>query len=257
MLTTVWDLLYETLPESPKFPSQMNYRSSTKHSVTILYISVMGDITRRTFVSGLVSTSIIGLSGCNSNSGSQSEPSPRSSTEIEHRTETSTDVSSTENTTTRTPTETPVFRGTMEGVSETCPLDDFVGYTGTTPVPAPQTPESLTNTSVQTYALEYERFYLQYQALYEYGLENPDSTAVPVHDFPEIRMQDVSQEILASEGEQYIIHIEYRRTLAEHNEGWFTVNYVISSEDLVRAGVPGTEHPGPNPYQDGEVIACR
>lgn len=172
----------------------------------------------------------------------------------------STDASTTDQSTNSPATddETPVFeRADVEDLAGECPSDGIDRRPGTTPLPRPADPETITEDSAAAYVESYERYYLRYAAMFELGGQTPDGrTGVSPHDFPDVRMADLSVAVLASGDGWATVRLAYQRIFEGRSRGEFTVTYDVSSDRTIRAETEGRASPGPNPTASGRVQRC-
>lgn len=145
----------------------------------------------------------------------------------------------------------------VEDLSVECPSEGIDHLPGTTPLPKPQAPDSITADSATAYAESYERYYLRYRALFELGGQTPDGRAgVSPHDFPDVRMDDPSVEALATGTNRATVRLAYERVFEAESRGEYTVTYLVTSGETIRAEVEGRVSPGPDPTEEGLRQRC-
>lgn len=157
----------------------------------------------------------------------------------------------------RTATATRVFDRTgIDDRPAECPTDD--GHlTGTTPLPVPERPTPVTRTEAVAYAEAYERYYLRYRAMFELGGQTPDGrTAVSPHEFPDVRMADLSSAALDAGDGWVLVRLAYDRVFEGESRGARTVTYDVTPDRTVRAETAGRVDPGPNPATAGFLQRC-
>ncbi|WP_415380407.1 hypothetical protein [Halosimplex sp. TS25] len=193
-----------------------------------------------------------GLGGCPtlSDTDDESERSPTDRTS-------SPPPSAVEPTATVTDSEPPATEESLGNLPEECVTDEFTGFTGTTPVPVPERPGDPTPDAAVAYAREYERYYLAYRAMDDLGPQTPDGrTGLPAHDFPGVRLDESTAEVLRSGDDRVVVRLAYDRVFEGESRGEFTVVYAVSADRTVRAATDGRVAPGPDPLDDGYVQRC-
>ncbi|MFC7139733.1 hypothetical protein ACFQMA_07760 [Halosimplex aquaticum] len=199
-----------------------------------------------------VSLGLAGLGGCPTLSDTDDEsartPAPRTS---------SPPPSAVESTATATDSEPSATEEPLGNLPEECVTDEFTGFTGTTPRPVPERPDTPTPDAAVAYAREYERYYLAYRAMYDLGPQTPDGrTGLPAHEFPDVRLAESTAEVLRSGDDRVVVRLAYDRVFEGESRGDFTVVYSVSADRTVRAETDGRVSPGPDPLDDGFVQRC-
>ncbi|MFC7194005.1 hypothetical protein ACFQL4_04015 [Halosimplex aquaticum] len=158
-----------------------------------------------------VSLGLAGLGGCPTLSDTDDEsartPAPRTS---------SPPPSAVESTATATDSEPSATEEPLGNLPEECVTDEFTGFTGTTPRPVPERPDTPTPDAAVAYAREYERYYLAYRAMYDLGPQTPDGrTGLPAHEFPDVRLAESTAEVLRSGDDRVVVRLAYDRVFEE------------------------------------------
>jgi len=165
--------------------------------------------------------------------------------------------STAEPTATATDGETPTTEVEFADLPEECVTDEFVGYTSITPRQVPKRPADPTPDAAVAYVREYERYYLAYRAMYDLGPRTPDGrTGLPAHDFPDLRLEESTVDVLRSDDDHAVVRLAYDRVFEGDSRGPYTATYYVSTEITVRAETTGRMSPGPDPVAEGRVQQC-
>lgn len=144
----------------------------------------------------------------------------------------------------------------VEDLSRECVTDEFVGFTGTTPVPSPERPAEVTPDAAAAYAGDYEVYYLRYVALYELGPPTPSNPDHSAHGFPAVTLAQLETDVREAGDGWAVVRLRYDRRFAGESRGDYTVTYYVSREHTARAAVEGDVTPGPDPTTDGTLQVC-